>query len=62
MKPRFTHVRNVDMNDRDAPLDWTLRHIEQLAPVFAEYSEVLDHRRAGSSDAGARCTAPRKAM
>ena len=41
--PEFTYVHNRAINDEDAPLEWTLRHIEQLEPILREHAAVINH-------------------
>lgn len=41
--PELVYVYNRTVNEEDASLQWTLRHIEQLKPILQEHGEVIDH-------------------
>ncbi len=44
---QFRYTTNVNQRPWDAPEEWTLRHIEQLKPIFQEYSDVIYVLKAG---------------
>lgn len=47
--PRFIYVWNVDRfdDDRDASVEWILRHLDQLAPILQENYDVVSHMEMG---------------
>lgn len=44
---QFRYTTNVNQRPWDAPEEWTLRHIEQLKPIFQEYADVIYVLKAG---------------
>lgn len=44
---QFRYTTNVNQKPWDAPEEWTLKHIEQLKPIFQEYVDVIYILKAG---------------
>lgn len=44
---QFRYTTNVNQKPWDAPLELTLKHIDQLKPIFHEYSDVIYVLKAG---------------
>ena len=46
--PRFVYNWNVeDYDPSDAPVEWTLAHLDQLAPILRANYDVISHLEAG---------------